>query len=117
MYNAQKTSFSPHAETEFVRQLARALGWTFVDLRGYAVSCGILRRIPAELACRLRCVPVVFHDRHAVLAVDDPFSAVYLSANRELLGPPYGLRKVDFVLTTPEALDACLLRRMTIVRD
>ena len=96
--------------------LARALGWPFVDLAEYTISCGILRKIPAELCCRLRCVPMVFNEHRVVLVVDDPFTAAYLSANPELLGPPYN-HKLEFAVTTSRALDSSLHRRMTLVKD
>ena len=108
---------SLHSRREAFGHMARALDLPLVDLGTYAISCGILRRVPAEMACRLRCVPMVFNDRHAVLVVDDPFTAAYLDVNREMLGPPYRRREVTFALTTPEALDACLRRRVLVVKD
>lgn len=107
---------SARLEYEVARHLAKALGWTFVDLREYRVSCGVLRKVPAELACRFRCVPLVFNHLRTVLAVDDPWNAAYLAANPQLLGPPYRHR-LEFALTIPCALDACLHRRLTVVRD
>lgn len=98
------------------RYLARALGLPFVDLAEHPISCGILRKIPAEVCCRFRCVPVVFNKHRVVLAVDDPFNAAYLSASPELLGPPYN-HKLEFAVTTSHALDLSLHRRVTLVKD
>ena len=116
MDDAGRAPLSPHAEWETTRHLARAMGWPLVDLRTYAVSCGILRRVSADLACRLRFVPIVFNGRRVILVVDDPYTAMYLSVNPQLLGPP-SRRSLEFALTTPGALDRCLRRRITLVRD
>ena len=104
------------AERRDSEELARALGWAFFDLEDYKVSCGVLKRIPAELACRLRCVPVVFSRRRVVLAVDDPFNAAYMAANQQLLGPPYRF-PLEFALATRRGIDAALHRRLTSVRE
>jgi hypothetical protein len=107
---------SPRFEREATRHVARALGMPFVDLGAYPISCGILRRLPAELCCRLRCIPIVDNPLRTVLAIDAPWSAAYLAINSQWLGPPYR-RVLEFVLTTPGALDAALHRRLTLVRD
>ncbi len=109
-------SLSRAGEIEVARRLAEALGWPFVDLSEYRISCGILRRMRAELSCRLRCVPMVFNAHRVVVVVDDPYAALYLLANRELLGPPYRHR-LEFALTYRSALDSCLARRLSLVRD
>jgi len=101
---------------ERARELASSLGLPYVDLEEYAVSCGTLRKIPAELCCRHRCIPLVFNRRRVVLAVDDPFHAAYLSANRELLGPPYR-GPLAFAVASTAGLDAALERRLLLVRD
>jgi len=108
-------SFRSPLTTEGVEHMARALGWPFIDLESYQVSCGILRKVPAEFACRLRFVPLLLSSRRAVLAVDDPFTGAYLEANSYLLGPPYR-REVEPVLTTPRGLDCALDRRVSVVR-
>ena len=100
---------------EPARHIADALGWPLVDLREYRISCGILARIPAELACRVRCVPMVHNAHRVVLVVDDPWNAAYIEVNQQLLGPPYRNR-LEFAFTTPAALDACLSRRLSVVR-
>jgi hypothetical protein len=104
---------------ERARELASSLGWPYVELEEYAVSCGILKRIPAELCCRLRCIPLVFNRRRIVLAVDDPFHAAYLSANPQLLGSPRGSPPggpVMFAMASPRGLDAALERRLLLVK-
>ena len=93
--------------------LAGALGWPFVE--PVEVSCGVLRKIPAELACRLRCVPLVYNAHRIVLVVDDPFHGAYLEANAYLLGAPYG-RPIELALATRTTLDALLRKRITTVR-
>lgn len=103
-------------EMQVARHLAAALDWPFVDLCEYQISCGVLRRISAELCCRLRCVPMVFNAHRVVVVVDDPYAALYLLANQEILGPPYHHR-LQFALTYRSALDACLARRLALVRD
>jgi len=97
------------------RHLARAVGYPFVDLAEYTISCGILKKVPAELSCRLRCVPMIFNGHRVVLVVDDLFTAAYLSANSALLGPPYS-HKIEFAMTTPHALDLSLHRRVALVQ-
>ena len=101
---------------ERARELASCLGLPYVDLDEYAPSCGTLRKVPAELCCRLRCIPLVFNRRRIVLAVDDPFHAAYLSVNREMLGPPYR-GPLAFAVTSTSGLDAALERRLRLVRD
>jgi hypothetical protein len=100
---------------EATEHLARALGLPFVDLASYSISCGILSRIGADLACRERCVPMVFNKTRVVLVVDDPFQGARMAANPQLLGAPYR-RRVELALTTPEALDAALGKRVNVVR-
>ena len=100
---------------ERAQHLARALGWPFVDLAAYSISCGTLRRIDAALACRERCLPMVFNRSRVVLVVDDPFQGAAMAANPQLLGTPPPTR-IEFALTTPEALDAALLKRLNVVR-
>ena len=106
---------SDRGAQELSKHLARALGWPFVDLERYAISCGVLRRIPAELACRQRCVPMVFNTFRVVLVVDSPWNGAYMAVNRHLLGAPYD-RRLELALTTPRALDADLRRRISLVR-
>ena len=101
--------------TEIAEHLARALGWPFVDLASYSISCGILSRISADLACRERCVPMVFNEVRVVLVVDDPFQGALMAANPQLLGAPYD-RRIELALTTPEALDGVLGKRVSVVR-
>ena len=95
--------------------MARALRWPFVDLEEYSPSCGTLAKVSAEFACRARCVPMVFNEHRVVLVVDDPVGGAYLLANPELFGPPH-TRKVELALTTPEALDVALRKRIEVVR-
>jgi hypothetical protein len=95
--------------------LALALGWSFVEPTADTVSCGLLRKIPAELACRLRCVPLVCNAHRIVVVVDDPFHGAYIVANSYLLGAPYG-RPLEVALATPAALDVLLHKRVSTVR-
>jgi len=106
------TKYDP--ELDAAQRLAEALGWPFVDLESYKVSCGILRRVPAELACRMRCVPMVFNAHRVVLVVDDPFHGYYLAAHPEQLGPPYD-HSMELALGTRKGIDAALARRLTLV--
>ncbi|MBI4603184.1 MAG: hypothetical protein HY721_14590 [Planctomycetes bacterium] len=99
---------------ELARHVARALGWPYVELEEYSVSCGILRKVPAELACRLRCVPLVFNRRRVVLAVDDPFQGMYAQLHPELFGPPYD-RDVEVALATARGIDRALEKRIAVV--
>ena len=108
--------YSRHQERDAAIHLAKALGLPFVDLERYGISCGLLKRVPAELCCRLRCVPLVCNGQRVVLAVDDPFSAMYLAVNPQYLGAPYG-RRLEFALTTRRGLDASLRKRVAVVRD
>jgi hypothetical protein len=101
-------------EADAARLTATALGWSFVDLEEYSISCGILRTVPAELACRARCVPMVFNSRRVVLVVDDPFQGIYVSLHPELFGPPCR-QEVEVALTTRRGLDNALHKRITVV--
>ena len=107
---------APHREQEAARQVAAAMSWPAVDFREYFVSCGTLRKLPAELCCRLRCAPIIFNSRRVVLAVDNLFHAAYLLANPQLLGPPYR-HNLQFAFTSPRSLDLCLHKRIAVVKD
>lgn len=96
--------------------LARALGFPFVRLEEYSISCGILRKVPAGTACRLRCVPMVWNAHRVVLVVQDVFQALCVTANPELAGIPRG-RRLELAFTTPRGLDAALAKRLGVVRD
>lgn len=103
-------------ERESAERVAEALGWGFVDLESYQVSCGILRKVSAELACRTRAVPMVFNSHRVVLVVDDPFQGVYLSLHPEFFGPRDG-QEVEIAFATRRGLDVALHRRLTLVKD
>lgn len=111
----EREGFHYDGEADEARMLANALGWSFVDLEEYSISCGILRKLSAELACRVRCVPIVFNAQRVVLVVDDPFQGVYVSVNPELFGSPYR-KSVDVALTTRRGLDRALEKRITVVK-
>ena len=102
-------------DSDAAEQLARALKRPFVDLETYSISCGVLGKVPAELCCRLRCVPMIHSKRRVVLVVDDPFAEAYLAANQELLGPPYRF-PLEFAVTTTRGIDAALRKRLAMVR-
>jgi hypothetical protein len=59
---------------------------------------------------------LVDNPTRTVLAIDDPWSAPYLSVNCHWFGYPRR-RVLEFALSTPEALDVALHRRLTLVRD
>jgi hypothetical protein len=107
--------FDPTREVEVAKHLARALGWSYIDLQDYVVSSGVLKKVPAEFACRQRCVPVVFNQHRLVIVVDDPYSGAYVMANSNLFGAPYD-RPVKVALTTRRAMDHALHRRICAVR-
>jgi hypothetical protein len=97
------------------QHLARALGWPYIDLEEYSISCGLLRRIPASIATLERCVPLVFNARRIVLVVDNPFNGAYMAANPGFLGVSADHR-IELALTTPAGIDAALHRRAALVR-
>ena len=106
----------PHRlDGDAAEQLARALKRPFVDLETYSISCGVLGKVPAELCCRLRFVPMIHSKRRVVLVVDDPFAEAYLAANQELLGPPYRF-PLEFAVATTRGIDTALRKRMAMVR-
>jgi hypothetical protein len=102
-------------DVDAAEQLARALKRPFVDLETYSISCGVLGKVPAELCCRLRCVPMIHSKRRVVLVVDDPFAEAFLAANQELLGPPYRF-PLEFALSTTRGIDAALRKRLAMAR-
>ncbi len=93
------------------RLVADALGVPFVDLTEYAVSPGILRRLPTRTAIRQRCVPMVHNPRRAVFVVDDPARLAWLSMRRDLLGVAPA-QKLEFALTTRDGIQRALARRL-----
>jgi hypothetical protein len=96
-------------------QLARALKKPFVDLETYSISCGVLGKVPAEICCRLRFVPMIYSRKRVVLVVDDPFAAAYIAANQEILGPPYRF-PLEFAFSTTRGIDVALRKRLAMVR-
>jgi len=115
MPSFQRKSHRGDGVEDAAMHLARALGFPFVRLEEYSISCGILRKVPAETACRLRCVPMVWNAHRVVLAVEDAFQALYLTLNPEVAGVPRG-RRLELAFTTTRGLDAALDRRLRIVR-
>jgi hypothetical protein len=103
------------AEVDAARNLAAASGWAFVDLERYSISCGILRRVPAETCCRLRAVPMVDSVHRRVMVVDDVFQGVYIETNPELLGAPYRY-DVEIAFATRRGIDAALAKRLNVVK-
>ena len=116
MRDRSKIDLQMTREVETAKHLAGALGWSYVDLRDYSISCGTLAKVSAELACRWRSVPMVFNEHRIVMVVDDPFTSACVAANSALLGVPHD-RRIEFALTTRCALDLALHKRITLVRD
>ncbi len=108
-------SFGHNVEYDTMKYVARALGWSLVMPDAASVSCGTLRKVSLALACTKRCVPLVFNRNRVVLVVDDPLHGLVLTANPQLIGPPYR-RRLEIALTTPGRLDALLEKRRTLVQ-
>ena len=103
-------------EVETARELARVVGFPFVDLRDYAISPGILRKLPRDFAVRYRCVPLICNPRRIVLVHDSPADALFVAANPAILAAagvrgPDRERRLEFALTSSSALERALERR------
>ena len=93
--------------------LARGWGLPCVDLESNEISDAILRRHPARVSIRERCVPMLDNPRRTVLVVDDASRIPVLELRRDEFGIPRG-KPLEFALTSSEGLTETLLRRLEI---
>lgn len=67
-------------EEVFLQQLAKALGWQFIDLNKTDVSTEARKRISTKVAFQYFVLPIHFDKGQLQVAVSNPFDAAMLSA-------------------------------------
>ncbi|MEM7230990.1 MAG: hypothetical protein AAF517_02375 [Planctomycetota bacterium] len=109
-------------EVESYQRIAECAGVPFIDLRDYRISPGILQKLPRSFVNDHRCVPMVFNRTRVILVCADPADAYLIEAEMEqprfereidldhLVWSEAGIREVEFVMTTPTALEETLSR-------
>ncbi len=91
------------SEEQFLKQLAEALGWPFIDLQALSIGPEIRSRISTKVAFQYGIMPALEEDSVLRVAVSDPFAAGMQSAVQyEASGP------VDFGLATASEIDKAL---------
>ncbi len=67
-------------EELFLQELAKALGWPFIDLAKTEVSAEARKRISTKVAFQYSVLPIKFEKGQLQVAVSNPFDAAMLSA-------------------------------------
>ncbi len=92
-----------NTEEAFLQDLAKALGWPFIDLAKTEVSAEARKKISTKVAFQYSVLPVKFEDGKLQVAVSNPFDAAMLSAVQfDARGP------VQFALATQAEIEKAL---------
>lgn len=83
--------------TELHEALARQFDLPFVDLRKFEVDPAVLSVIPATLARKYNFMPLMFHDDHLFIAIENPHDVEAVNALRFVIG-----RNVEVAVSTQE---------------
>jgi len=83
--------------TELHEALAQQFDLPFVDLRTFEVDPSVLTAIPAALARKYNFMPLMFHDDHLYIAVENPHDVEAINALRFVIG-----RNVEVTVSTQE---------------
>lgn len=83
--------------TELHEALARQFDLPFVDLRKFEVDPSVLTVIPAALARKYNFMPLMFHDDHLYIAIENPHDVDAVNALRFVIG-----RNVEVAVSTQE---------------
>src|SRR5665213_2196982 len=67
-------------EEVFLKDLAKALNWPFIDLAKTEVSEEALKKISTKIAFQYCVLPVKFEENSLQVAVSNPFDSAMLSA-------------------------------------
>lgn len=91
------------AEDVFLQQLAKALGWPYLDLPKLNVPPEARQKIPTKVAFQYSVLPTQFENGELQVAVSNPFDAAMLNAVRFNAGVP-----VQFALAPKAELEKAL---------
>src|SRR5882724_4832812 len=70
------------AEDVFLQQMARALGWPYLDLPKLTVPPEARQKIPTKVAFQYSVLPISFEKGDLQIAISNPFDAAMLNAVR-----------------------------------
>jgi type II secretion system protein E len=90
-------------EEIFLQDLAKALGWPFVDVAKMDVPAEARKRISTKVAFQYSVLPTQFENGQLQVAVSNPFDAAMLGAVQFDAHMP-----VNFALTTRAEIEKCL---------
>ncbi|MGA2176931.1 MAG: ATPase, T2SS/T4P/T4SS family [Verrucomicrobiota bacterium] len=90
-------------EEAFLQDLAKALGWPFVDVAKTDVPAEARKRISTKVAFQYTVLPTQFDNGQLQVAVSNPFDTAMLSAVQFDARVP-----VNFALTTRAEIEKCL---------
>ncbi len=90
-------------EEAFMQELAKALGWPFVDVAKTEVPPEARKRISTKIAFQYSVLPTQFDNGQLQVAVSNPFDGAMLSAVQFDARVP-----VNFALTTRIEIEKCL---------
>ena len=91
------------SEETFLRELAAALDWPYIDLTKTDVSADARKKISTKIAFQYSVLPVKFEEGRLTVAVSNPFDAAMLSAVQFDARVP-----VQYALTTHIEIDKSL---------
>jgi len=74
------------SEEKLLRELARVLGFPFLQLARMEIEQGILERLPTKVVFQYQAIPVAFEDSALLVAVNDPFNPSLQDALRLAAG-------------------------------
>jgi type IV pilus assembly protein PilB len=80
--------------------LARQFGLPYVALKEFEIDPAVLTQIPAPLARRYGFMPLLLHDEHLVIAIEDPSDVEAINMLRFVIG-----RNVEVAVSTREDIE------------
>ena len=92
-----------NTEEAFLQELAKALGWPFIDLAKTDVSPEARKKLSTKVAFQYFVIPITFEKGQLQVAVSNPFDAAMLSAVQFDARVP-----VNFALTTRTEIEKSL---------
>lgn len=98
--------FGLATEDDIARGLAKTFGFEYVDPSACDVPDSVARRLPVDVARRLRAVPLAVGPTWVRVAVVDPMDHDGVDALRDALG----VSSVSLAVSTPSAIELALSR-------
>src|SRR3984885_6520601 len=93
------------AEDLFLQQLAKALGWPYLEMAKYDVPPEARQKIPTKVAFQYSVLPTAFQNGELQVVISNPFDAAMLNAVRFNAGCP-----VNFAIAPKIEIDKALKR-------